>query len=355
MLRIEMLPAAQGDCIWIEYGSKTKPRRILIDGGTAGSIKPLVEKVKALPAADRHIELLVVTHVDADHIAGVLKFLQTPKLGLRVGEIWFNAYKHLLMKGEKFGPGQGEKLSGDILAAKIPWNAKFRGQAVKITDRGPVPVKRFPGGLQLFVLGPTTKKLRLLKPVWIDACKEAGIKPGRPKRRPVPPGVEAFGALNVDTLADEPFREDPNEANGSSIVLLLRYKRRNILLGADGHPSVIEAGIKRLSPRKRLKLDAYKVAHHGSRNNVTQALIECIDCPRYLFSSSGAIHSHPGRVAIARILKYGRSGKQPTELVFNYRTRFTTAWNSPSLKAKWRYTTSYPAKGKQGIAAFEIE
>ena len=53
MLRIEMLPANQGDCLWIEYGDPKKPRQILIDGGTSGSIKPLVAKVKALPASRR--------------------------------------------------------------------------------------------------------------------------------------------------------------------------------------------------------------------------------------------------------------------------------------------------------------
>ena len=119
MLRIEMLPASQGDCLWIEYGTKAKPRRILIDGGTSGSIEPLVDKVKAMPAGSRRLELLVVTHVDADHIAGVLKFLETPKLGLTVGEIWFNAYKHLLDKDDEiFGPEQGEKLSADIVAGR---------------------------------------------------------------------------------------------------------------------------------------------------------------------------------------------------------------------------------------------
>ena len=127
MLRIEMLPAAQGDCLWIEYSDKNKPRRILVDGGTSGSIKPLVDKVKSLPAGSRRLELLVVTHVDADHIAGVLKFLETPSLGLEVAEIWFNAYKHLLEKGETFGPAQGEDLSADIVAGKVPWNTKFKG------------------------------------------------------------------------------------------------------------------------------------------------------------------------------------------------------------------------------------
>ena len=33
MFTIEMLPAAHGDCLWIEYGSGQEVRRILIDGG----------------------------------------------------------------------------------------------------------------------------------------------------------------------------------------------------------------------------------------------------------------------------------------------------------------------------------
>ena len=206
MLRMEMLPANQGDCLWIEYGQKNKPRLILIDGGTAGSIKALVEKVKALPAKSRHLELLVVTHVDADHIAGVLKFLETPQLGLSVGEVWFNAYKHLLEKGETFGPAQGEKLSADIVAGRFPWNRKFKGQAVKVPDKGPLPVKKLDGDLEFVILGPTMEKLRILKPVWVEACKEARIKPGKPVNRPRPAGLEAFGPIDVRYTCGDQIR-----------------------------------------------------------------------------------------------------------------------------------------------------
>jgi beta-lactamase superfamily II metal-dependent hydrolase len=354
MLRIEMLPAAQGDCLWIEYGTASKPRRILIDGGTTGSIKPLVAKVKSLPAGDRKLELLVVTHVDADHIAGVLKSLETPELRLSVGEIWFNAYKHLLDKGETFGPAQGETLSADIVAGKVAWNKKFKGAAVKVPDKGPLPVKKFDGGLELVVLGPTMEKLRILKPVWVEACKEAHIKPGRPKARPRPAGLESFGPLNVDTLADAKFKEDPTEANGSSIILLLRHQGMQILLGADGHPAVIEAGIKRLVPGNgRLRLDAYKVAHHGSENNVNRSLLDRIDCSRYLFSSNGAIYHHPSPAAVARVLKYGKSGTKATDLVFNYRTKYNDIWDSDGLRLKWGYRTTFPPSGQNGLVAFE--
>jgi len=309
--------------------------------------------VLAVGRESRTLELLVVTHVDADHIAGVLKFLETPKLGLTVREIWFNAFKHLLEKTETFGPAQGEQLSADIVAGQVPWNTKFKGRAVKVPDKGPLPVKKFDGGLELVVLGPTTEKLKILKPAWIEACKEAGIKPGKPKARPRPPGLEPFGPINVDTLADVKFKEDGTEANGSSIILLLRYDGMSILLGADGHPTVIEAGLKRLSGTKRLKLDAYKVAHHGSKNNVNRSLLDRLDCSRYLLSSNGAIYRHPDREAIARILKFGKSGNKPTELVFNFKTKFNSVWDSAALKQKWTYTTTFPASGQSGLIAFD--
>jgi hypothetical protein len=294
-----------------------------------------------------------VTHVDADHIAGVLKIFATPQLGLKIKEVWFNGYQHLLEPGEPFGPKQGENLTAGITAAGIPWNEQFGGKAVKVPDTGALPVGKCEGGLELVVLGPTMAKLRLLKPVWIDECKAAGIKPGKPARTPAPPGVESFGPISVPLLADQRFEEDPTEANGSSIVLLLRYKGTQILLGADGHPSVIEAGLKRFSPRSPVKLAAYKVAHHGSRNNVSQSMLEQIDCARYLFSSNGAIYHHPGQEAIARILKYGKRGAGPVELVFNYRTQYNEVWDAPSLKRQWSYTTEYPAAGEAGIVAFQ--
>ena len=73
MFRLEMLPARYGDCIWIEYG-EDPVRRILIDGGAPGVYKrTLKPRLKQLSDEERKFELLVVTHVDYDHIRGVLQ------------------------------------------------------------------------------------------------------------------------------------------------------------------------------------------------------------------------------------------------------------------------------------------
>lgn len=37
MFRIEMLPAAHGDALWIEYGAGGTIHRLLVDGGTPGA------------------------------------------------------------------------------------------------------------------------------------------------------------------------------------------------------------------------------------------------------------------------------------------------------------------------------
>ncbi|MCU7876385.1 MAG: MBL fold metallo-hydrolase [Candidatus Thiodiazotropha sp. (ex Lucinoma borealis)] len=85
-----MLPARHGDCLWIEYGELAAPHRILIDGGTSGTFQDLKKRFEAIPETQREFELLVVTHIDADHISGVLKLLESDLPGVRLNLPQFN-------------------------------------------------------------------------------------------------------------------------------------------------------------------------------------------------------------------------------------------------------------------------
>ena len=55
-MRIEMLPALHGDCVWAEYGDTTHLRRFLIDGGPIGAFTALEQRLKRLPAGDKKFE-----------------------------------------------------------------------------------------------------------------------------------------------------------------------------------------------------------------------------------------------------------------------------------------------------------
>src|SRR5688572_9297922 len=95
MFQVSMLPATFGDSFWITYASAGKKRRILIDGGTAGTRDHLQDLILALPENERRIELVVVSHIDNDHIAGILTMLQKKEMNVEIGDFWFNGRKHL--------------------------------------------------------------------------------------------------------------------------------------------------------------------------------------------------------------------------------------------------------------------
>src|ERR1017187_10565785 len=95
MFCLEMLPAGNGDAFWIEYGHPDAPHRILIDGGVRGTHKHLRQRIGNLPDGDRRFDLIVLTHVDADHIAGLLAALEATDLDFNVCDFWMNGWKHV--------------------------------------------------------------------------------------------------------------------------------------------------------------------------------------------------------------------------------------------------------------------
>jgi len=111
---------------------------------------------------------------------------------------------------------------------------------------------------------------------------------------------------------------------------------------------VVCASIRRLlAPGQEfLTVDAVKLAHHGSRNNLTPEFLELVDAEHFLFSSNGDKFSHPDAAAVQAVIDGAR--RKPT-LWFNYRSDFTEGWEAASLAADARYATRYPDAGKEGI------
>lgn len=70
MLRVSFLDVGQGDAIYIETPSG---RQILIDGGPDSAVLRRLSRV--MPWYDRTIDIIVPTHPDADHVAGLVHVL----------------------------------------------------------------------------------------------------------------------------------------------------------------------------------------------------------------------------------------------------------------------------------------
>jgi hypothetical protein len=402
MLTLQLLPAGCGDCLWLEYGTGATRRIVIIDGGlteTATALRRRIEAARrARNVATLDVELLVVTHIDNDHILGIIELLKTESPGLRVKDIWFNGRPQLmalpaaprsrsggarrtasaapadLMGGpsdvdeavedrssldaaalpsaaDLLGPQQGDQLSELLATRRLPWNTQtlWKGGAVMIPDTGELPSVTLEGDLKLTVLGPNVERLYKLCTAWADVL---GGRDEPATAQAVPDDLLGRRDTWPPVWKDGEGR-DPSVANGSSVMLLAEYGGHALLLAGDGYAPDMAAAFDRLRAQRQMPsafpLDAFKLSHHASENNLTRDLLEKIDCRRFLVSTDGSVHRHPDHLALLRILRHVT--KRP-EFLFNYRSDTTRPWDERKrdvTKNFQDYDTRFPDDPAEGI------
>lgn len=362
-INITLFPAREGDCLLLDYGPEAQKKYILIDAGRAWTYKNALKDYLTQHEINR-LELLVVTHVDRDHIDGMLSLIKDSDLKLDVGDVWFNTYEHLNGETvqtpeddelESFGAKMGEELSSEIVARGWQWNQHFKRKSVEL-DNCPDDKKIQVGEVNFTLLSPDREKLEALIPNWEKECQKAGITPGyQVEEYPEADDdeIEEFGAVDVEELAETEFSPDSSKPNGTSIAFILEYKGRKLLLSGDAHvdrlmDSLSEQGVSEQNP---LRLDAFKLSHHGSKSNLSKELLALMDCPQYLVSTSGSYFKHPDQVAIARVVKYGSAD---STINFNYKTEFNEIWDDKNWKREYQYETRYPDSDQDGFIRLEF-
>jgi hypothetical protein len=356
MFQIELLPALHGDSILIQYGSADAPRRILIDGGPIGAYKTLSARLDKMPVGRRRFELLVVTHIDADHIESPVRLIAERTKDFHFDDVWFNGWRHLDEDKGILGPVAGEFLSA-LINKEIGterWNKTkpFEKKTVKAGGAS-LPKAGLAGGMNLTVLSPTTETLARLRKTWEKDIKNHGFHPGdleaaiallKQTKRLVPEGL--LGGSYQE--AGEQFKLDGSVANGSSIAFLAEFEGRKCLLLADAHADIIADSVRQLIPpgEKRLRVDAVKLAHHGSSANISPDLLGLIDCKHFLVSTNGDVFGHPDAPAIDMVLR--QAGPDVT-LYFNYRSETTRPWDDAARQRKEKFRAIYPAGEGEGV------
>jgi hypothetical protein len=132
-------------------------------------------------------------------------------------------------------------------------------------------------------------------------------------------------------------------------MLLAEYGAHKLLLVGDGHAADIAAAADRVRRGALLSIDAFKLAHHASANNLSRTLLEKIDCKRYLISTDGSAYRHPDHQALLRILRY--SDRKP-EFLFNYLCDTTRPWRDSKVDVTQDfqdYDTVFPINAADGL------
>lgn len=344
-VEVHALAAEHGDCIVLSYGDGDAHFRLVVDAGVASTSDRL--RCVLDESADAICELLVVTHIDLDHIGGTLSLLADRSIATRFNDIWFNGRQHLEVGRESMGVSEGKRLAELLDCEDTSWNAAFGGNAVCLSA-GDVPVRKtLPiSKAAITILSPSMKglaDLRRLWDIWEERQKQMA---GRPINADgVTAGQDAqdieilsVAPLSITDLADTKTRTDSSVTNGSSIAFIFDYGGFRILLGGDAHASVLLKAVTKL-PAEMLNLDVFKLPHHGSAANLTKQLAMKLPARKYLLTTDGERHdTHPNDVAIARALTV----TPDAELLFNYPNKAYERWaNRPS-------ESGYPFKVRAG-------
>lgn len=390
---IEMLPANEGDCILITIPQEDV--RILIDGGTSETYTSCLRgRLLKIKEEGKGIDLLVVTHIDNDHIGGIIELLKengsfAKSKIIKIQNIWHNSYRHLqfhkeLATGEaekqilkkivargvsqemrQFAKGkkeisalQGTSLAALILQGGYNWNLQFYGKAVKKQQEK----IRLGNTCTIEVLLPGQKELEKLAQKWRYELKRSRIsfqfsedkifddayeyyyrflaQENIGEKKQISASNKEHEDINgIEKLAERQGKPDSSETNASSISLLLDYKGKRILLLADNTAGkVMESG--KISGI----FDAIKLPHHGSVRNISDGFLANCVTEKYLISTSSEKYGHPDIETLAKIMV--NRAEYPKQIYLNYEIEKVKEFEE---RVKWNKQLDiiYLAKGQK--------
>jgi hypothetical protein len=293
----------------------------------------------------RHIDLAIVSHIDHDHIGGASLLFSDDDLGLSFGDVWFNA-RHHLERGVAEGQALSELLGGQ--KRKIPWNVAFGGgPVVTPKDGGFVELPALRGHPRLTLLSPTPKQLVRLATVW-----DTELEKLRKRESNTEADLDRGGGFpDLEVLAARPSPRDHSPTNGSSIAVLLEHQGNSVLLAADAFPTVLGSALLNLAKHRQaqlpLRVDVFKLSHHGSRANLMTEVLGAVTADHYVVSTNNARYGHPNDEALARTVLYG--GEHPT-LWFNYATTQNRRWADEQLQSCYGFATRFPGDSERGVS-----
>jgi hypothetical protein len=320
---LEALEAKHGDSLLLHYGTKSSPKLVVVDGGPPGtfnqSLRPRLEGLrdKRTPGKPLPVRMLMVSHIDDDHIRGVLDLTgllleQKGKEPLlcKITTLWHNSFDEILGNKEanaipaSLGPSVRLSASGELtfpsslfrdegaaaVAASVAQGRQLRDNAVAgLSLRLNTPyeglVSLLPkqkthslgGGLKFRTVWPSKARLEKLEADWDAKLKELQKKP--------PAQAKALAAAFMD---DSVY-------NLSSIVVLAEAGGKKMLLTGDALADDVLEGLKAAKLLKEggtLHVDILKMPHHGSRRNMTEEFLSTVTADHYVMSANGK-HNHP--------------------------------------------------------------
>jgi len=257
----------------------------------------------------------MVSHIDADHIDGILDLTDellearddAREPLVRIDRAWHNSFSDMITKtgiesatdniassaslASAFGDlgtpnfdphesrlilssvSQGRRLRRDFSVLNIDLNKLFEDKIV-LQGGAKKPWRR--GELKLTVIGPTKAEIEKLKQEWAKQLKKILAKEG---------AASVAAAESLDTSV----------SNLASIVAIAEVGNKSVLLTGDARGDMILNWLEqtgKLASGGTIHFDILKLPHHGSNRNVSPEFFERITADHYVMCGNGG-HGNP--------------------------------------------------------------
>jgi hypothetical protein len=299
----EALRAMHGDCLLLHFGEPGDPKSVLIDGGPmpvyGQTLKPrllklreqLIEKKRIGEGDALPLALAMVSHIDDDHIGGLLALAEDNDGGLGLTHaswvspktLWHNTFEELT-GGEVSALALGEVSASPTAAvvASVPQGQDLRARAEALgwpINRPFTGLVQAPAGAaqpvaldletSLLVTDPRADEVANMRKEWKKQLEK--LKKGEKE------------AAEVAAYVDK------SPTNLSSIVCLARQGERKILLTGDARGDLVlkALDIAGVTSEGKLHVDILKIPHHGSIRDLDADFFERITADHYVISADG--------------------------------------------------------------------
>jgi beta-lactamase superfamily II metal-dependent hydrolase len=323
-MKINVLQVGHGDAIVVETCVGDDTFRILIDGGpancfedkkgprkTPGALKTVLD---GMVSRGEVFNLTILTHVDDDHIGGLLRACEDEKYRpIIFQDVWFNSGRIIAQSLKMEAPPESVIKINDrshpltSIAQGVDFDKLLQKyckspRQLRVVTGQKIKIKH--GAIT--ILSPTEDQLERLLVKWEK--EEPGSLTSAGKRD--------YGCSLDELLKGDVFVEDVSVHNASSIAFLLEAGGAKALFLADALPSTICQSLHKLgySAANPLEVSVCKLAHHGSKANTSSELLSLIRAEKFIVSTNGLRHGLPNKATIARISAASRC----SNVLFNY-------------------------------------
>ncbi len=247
-LHLVFCNVGQGDAAYIRFPDG---RDMLVDGGPNDQILECLGR--HMPFWDRHINIVLLSHPQKDHLQGLISVLD------RYGTDYF-------------------------VRSDIKNTTEGYQQLMDVVKRRMVKQKFVTTG-ETIAVGPTT-----LSVLWPTSDQIARMHSSS--------DISSLG-VSGDVLG----AKTPTDLNDGSIVFALRYGSFDVLFPGDADTRV-ENGWRDLG-RALDTLEVLKFSHHGSKTAMTEAFLKALLPKLAVISVGKNSYGHPSESALATLARHG--------------------------------------------------